>query len=235
MSFDKFINENTIINEGIEDKGIFKAVVMAGVPGAGKTYILNKIKSGSIEPRVVNVDRFTEFLNIHDIASVYDRSKQLTKNQLVQYFNGVLPLFIDTTGVNTERLKIRLNILDKLGYDYAMVFVNTSLETSLERASKRERQVDPEIIKVYYDRLQKYKNDVKGLFSFSMEINNDKDELTDEVVTKAFKRVSYFYDAPIENPIGQEYFELMREHNWKYLSPEIMDLNTIKSLVSRWF
>lgn len=235
MSFDKFINENTIINESIEDRGIFKAVVMAGTPGSGKSYLINQIKSGSIEPRVVNVDRFTEFLNIQDIASVYDRSKQLTKNQLVQYLNGVLPLFIDTTGVNTERLKIRLNILDKIGYDYAMVFVNTSLETALERASQRERKVDPDIIKVYYDRLQKYKNDVKGLFSFSMEINNDKDELTNDVILKAFKRVSYFYDAPVENPIGQERYELMKEHHWKYLSPEIVDLNTIKALVNSWF
>lgn len=235
MSFDKFINENTIINESLEDRGIFKAVVMAGTPGSGKSYLINQIKSGSIEPRVVNVDRFTEFLNIQDIASVYDRSKQLTKNQLVQYFNGVLPLFIDTTGVNTERLKIRLNILDKIGYDYAMVFVNTSLETALERASQRERKVDPDIIKVYYDRLQKYKNDVKGLFSFSMEINNDKDELTNDVILKAFKRVSYFYDAPVENPIGQERYELMKEHHWKYLSPEILELNTIKTLVNSWF
>jgi len=235
MSFDKFINENTIINESLEDRGIFKAVVMAGTPGSGKSYLINQIKSGSIEPRVVNVDRFTEFLNIQDIASVYDRSKQLTKNQLVQYLNGVLPLFIDTTGVNTERLKIRLNILDKIGYDYAMVFVNTSLETALERASQRERKVDPDIIKVYYDRLQKYKNDVKGLFSFSMEINNDKDELTNDVILKAFKRVSYFYDAPVENPIGQERYELMKEHHWKYLSPEILELNTIKTLVNSWF
>ena len=38
------------LTEGIEDKGIFKAVFMAGHPGAGKTFVLNSIKSGQIEP-----------------------------------------------------------------------------------------------------------------------------------------------------------------------------------------
>jgi predicted kinase len=234
MSFLSYCNES-IINESINDRGIFKAVVMAGIPGSGKSYLINQIKSGSIEPKVVNVDRFTEFLNIHDIMSVYDRSKQLTKNQLVQYLNGMLPLFIDTTGGNTERLKIRLNILDQIGYDYAMVFVNTSLETSLERASKRERKVEPDVIKKYYEKLEKYKSDVKGYFSFSIEINNDKDELTDEVINKAFNRISYFYDSQIENPIGQERYDLMRENGWKYLSPDVISLYSIKTLVNNWF
>ena len=49
--------ENYLISEGINDKGIFKACFMCGHPGAGKSYTLTKIKSGIIEPRIVNIDK----------------------------------------------------------------------------------------------------------------------------------------------------------------------------------
>ena len=48
------------LTEGIEDKGIFKAVFLAGHPGSGKSYTLDRIKSGQIEPRIVNTDKFVE-------------------------------------------------------------------------------------------------------------------------------------------------------------------------------
>ena len=32
-----------LINEGVHDKGIFKAVFMAGGPGSGKTYMTQNI------------------------------------------------------------------------------------------------------------------------------------------------------------------------------------------------
>ena len=54
--------QNLSINESIEDKGILKACFMAGTPGAGKTYTISKVKSGQIEPRMVNTDKWTEFI-----------------------------------------------------------------------------------------------------------------------------------------------------------------------------
>ena len=49
------------LREGIEDKGIFKAMFMAGHPGAGKSYVLRKVKSGQVEPRLVNTDKTFPF------------------------------------------------------------------------------------------------------------------------------------------------------------------------------
>lgn len=44
------------LNEGINDKGIFKAAFMSGSSAAGKSYVISRITSGSIEPRIVNTD-----------------------------------------------------------------------------------------------------------------------------------------------------------------------------------
>ena len=55
--------ENYLITEGINDKGIFKAVFMVGFPGAGKSFVITKIKSGEVEPRIVNTDKTIEFMS----------------------------------------------------------------------------------------------------------------------------------------------------------------------------
>ena len=48
---------------------------LTGQPGSGKTYSYDKNNIRTIEPRIVNVDNITEFLNIHNPLSVYDKSK----------------------------------------------------------------------------------------------------------------------------------------------------------------
>lgn len=50
-----------LLTESINDKGIFKAIFMAGTPGAGKSYVINKINDGKIQPRIVNTDKLTEY------------------------------------------------------------------------------------------------------------------------------------------------------------------------------
>ena len=49
------------MSESIEDKGIFKAIFVIGIPGAGKSYTVSKM-NGAVTPRVVNTDRATEYL-----------------------------------------------------------------------------------------------------------------------------------------------------------------------------
>ena len=50
-----------MVNESINDKGIFKAIFMAGTPGAGKTTVAKKL-SGGVEPRFVSTDTWVEFM-----------------------------------------------------------------------------------------------------------------------------------------------------------------------------
>jgi hypothetical protein len=47
---------NQYLTEGINDKGIFKAIFMGGSSASGKSYVIKQISSGSISPRLVNTD-----------------------------------------------------------------------------------------------------------------------------------------------------------------------------------
>lgn len=41
------------LSESINDKGLFKAVFILGIPGAGKSTVIRQITDGAIHPRVV--------------------------------------------------------------------------------------------------------------------------------------------------------------------------------------
>jgi len=233
MRLNKFM-----VVEGINDKGIFKAVFLAGHPGAGKTTVLNKVKSGSIEPRWVNTDKvfplFKEWWST-DWPKISKKVTTISKNQLTVYINSILPLAIDGTAGSASVIMKRKHILESMGYDTAMIFVNTSLETSIERASKREREVDEKFIRKIYADIQKHKNFYRGKFDTWMEVNNDEGELTQEVINNAFKFMGNFYNSPVQNPIGQEKIEKMKENGWKYLDPNVTPMDTIKSTLSGWY
>lgn len=228
-----------IMNEGINDRGIFKAVFMAGTPGSGKSYVIGKIKAGQIEPRIVNTDKFFTIFDNNDWNNhwdkIADRVKTVNKDQLALYINSMLPLAVDGTSSSTSRIMRRKGILESFGYETAMVFVNTSLETALERASKRTRQVDPDFIRETYERMQHVKKFYKGLFNIFHEVNNDKGELTEKVIIDSFKKMKKFYDAPLKNPVGKRYMQEMIENGWKYLDPHLVELNYINKVLSIWY
>ena len=68
-----------------------------------------------------------------------------------------------------------------------------------------------------------------------IEIPNDNEQLTDEVILNAFKFMTQFYNSPIQNPVGKDYYNKMIENGWKYLSPHLRDLEEIKRVVSIWY
>jgi len=226
------------INESIEDKGILKSVFMAGFPGSGKSYMITKIKSGQIEPRIVNTDKFSEFLKFlkaDDWEIVGDRMKMLTKNQLVLNLNSMLPLWIDGTSSNPSSLARRNGILKSIGYDTAMIWVDTTLETSIARAKKREREVPEKVIRKVYAKLEGLKSFYSKDFRHFTEIPNDKGELTDKVILQAYKKMNTFFNVPIENPIGQKLVKKMRSKGEKYLTDGEYEMSFLKKLVSTWY
>ena len=233
---------NKYLIEGVHDRGIFKAIFMAGHPGSGKTFVLNKISSGSVDARWVNTDKlfldiFPEFKQNWEKnwGKINVKVKTISKNQLALYLNSLLPLAIDGTSNSVSVILRRKGLLEGFGYDTGMLFVSTSLETALERAATRERSVPPEFIKDSYEQINKAKAFYKQTFHHWFEVPNDKFELTDEVIQKAFKSTVGFYNAPIGNPVGKKYYDKMMENGWKYLSPNIRDLEEIKKVVTVWY
>jgi len=246
-----------LLTEGINDKGIFKAVFMAGHPGAGKTFTLSKIKSGQVEPRWVNTDRLyiekdrldkmAVDSRFRDFAKNWNEGwtnirgdvKRVSKNQLALYINSVLPLAVDGTSNNRPVTIRRKGLLESYGYDTAMIFVKTSLETAIKRAEERGkamgRKVDPDFIKNAYQEIEDSKSYYRGKFDDWNEISNDEGELTESVIKKAFLHMSNFYSKPISNPDGKKFRDKMIENGWKYLDPNIRKLDDIKRVVDVWY
>ena len=236
MRFEQFLNE------GIEDKGIFKAVFMTGTPGAGKSFVLNKITAGEIEPRIVNTDKFTEFLKAFGSKgweNYKEKIKILSKTQLRNYLNSLLPLWIDGTSSNSVSLLKRKKLLEKLGYDTAMIWVDTPLEDALKRAEKRGKEmgrtVDPIFIKETYQRLDKLKLYYASKFENFTEILNGDDELNDKVILSAYNKMKNFFLSPIKNKNGQVTIEMMKENNWKYINDGVHNKSYLDKLVSKWY
>lgn len=227
------------IKEGIEDKGIFKAVFMAGHPGAGKSYVLSKIKSGRVEPRIVNTDKSFPLFNKKQWnekwGEIKTKVKTMNKNQLALYINSLLPLAVDGTANETSVVLRRSGLLESFGYDIGMVYINTSLETAIKRAQKRERQVDMGFIKNAYEQINKAKSFYRSKFQTWMEVDNNEGELNDKVVIHAFKFMGKFYNSPIINPVGQDHVAEMKENGWKYLHPNIRDIKEIQNVLGAWY
>lgn len=129
------------IKEGVYDPHIFKAIFTSGAPGSGKSTLVKKLLSGT-GLKLLDIDKWWEYFNLYkkDKAKTYDDYWHYIQAQRKNYIEGRLGLIIDGTGKDLGRLIEIKDLLEKLGYDTAMIFVNTSLETALARAKERERQ-----------------------------------------------------------------------------------------------
>ena len=234
---------NETLQESVNDKNIFKAVFLAGGPGSGKGFILNKLLGGSsISPfgaKVVNSDTFFEFLlNKNNLPFVMDSSsdvypqqmahrekaKSLASNQFYNIVNGCLPVFIDGTGSDSVKIKRTSENLRSLGYDTSMVFVNTALETSLKRNQMRARKVPTEVVTQKWNEVQQNIGSLQSYFGnqnfIIVDNNNEYDNTSEEYkdnVTKLFKQGSQLLTSPLKNPIANKLKGLMKKEGVAYL------------------
>lgn len=235
------------VSESINDKGILKALFIVGIPGAGKSYTASQLK-GAISPRIVNTDKATEFLskklgipsNSDTWRTVFrDRTRPMTTGALTNYLNSMLPLFVDGTSNDVSNILGRAGILESVGYDVGMVFIDTNLDVALERAKNRgadiDRHVDEDFIKKVYELSQKNKEYFKGKFSFFREVSNNPGELDDAAILKIFKQVSGFYSEPVENPVGIRTLEKLKEEKEGYLIPAIFEKDALQKKVDGWY
>jgi len=225
------------ITESINDKGIFKAIFMAGSPGSGKSFVRKKL-SGGYEPRVVNTDKFTEFFGGWNGFS--EKIKLLNNNQLLLYLNSMLPLWIDGTSGNRNNLMTREGLLSGMGYDTGMIWVNTDLDEAVKRAQEREahggRHVDIPWLKETYEKIQKMKSFYMTRFQWFLEVDNNTGQLTDEVVQNLYSKTLPFFGGPVKNPHGQEIINTLKEMGGKYLTDmEEYDMKFIQNRTKAWF
>ena len=202
------ILENTYesLNEGINDPGVFKAVFMAGGPGSGKSLAAKKLGFGSMGLRPVNSDSSFEMglkkagLSLKMPESEEEQrdairvhAKAITGKRQEMYIKGRLGLVIDSTARDVKNIVKQRKLLQDLGYETAMVFVNTSLETALDRNRQRERSIPDNIVQSNHATVRKNMGKLQSTFgrgNFFIVDNDGKMSDLDKNTTKIFPRLN---------------------------------------------
>ena len=199
--------EETKLDEGVNDPAIFKAVFLAGGPGSGKSFIVGKTGLVNIGMKLVNSDdEFERRLkkagldagNPDDIYSpqgqaLRGKAKKTTANKQDMYIKGRLGLVLDGTGKDYNKIKKVRDQLIRIGYDTAMIFVNTNLETSLERNRKRARSLPDNEVEKMWQGVQDNMGKFQNLFGSDFTIvDNSEGADTPSATTSAYKKMVKF-------------------------------------------
>jgi len=209
------------LEEGKNDPGIFKAVFLAGGPGAGKSFIVGKTALIPLGLKLINSDpafekglkdaglKFTP----SDIASakgqaIRQKAKALTKKKMELALKGRLGLLIDGTGKDLDRMMKQAMELQKLGYDTSMIFVNTDLETALERNRKRNRSLPDEMVKKMWSDVQNNIGKFQVFFGNTMYIvDNSEGSDWNAQVARVYKRLSAWIRKTPQNRAVKQWMD----------------------------
>ena len=207
----------TALQEGVYDPNIFKAIFLAGGPGSGKSYVVRRT-TGGLGMKIVNSDDIYEKMlkdagldtTPEDIYSdkgqdIRGRAKAVTKRMQGNFLQGRLGLIIDGTGKDFDKISKQVSGLKQLGYECAMIFVNTSLQTAQERNKMRKRTLPEKQVETMWNGVQQNMGKFQRLFGASNMIIVDNNDAGEDVFNKVWKRCAMLIRKKVSNPIAKKW------------------------------
>lgn len=220
-----------VLEEGVHDKGIFKAVFLAGGPGSGKDYVMGKtlMGHGLVE---INSDKALEYLMDREgLDKKMPESEEEIRNQWRKKAKSVTELrerlalmgrngvIINGTGEDYEKIAKLKKKLEDMGYETNMLMVNTRDEVSqarnIERGQQGGRTVPEKIRKEKWDNVQKSRPEFAKLFGSNYKEYDNSDDLRvappevrqqkEEELMQLFTDMKKFVDAPAKTEKSQEW------------------------------
>jgi predicted kinase len=218
---DKTIQYEEVLEEGINDPAIFKAVFLAGGPGSGKSFVVKKTGLASMGFVVINSDDAFEralkkaglSTTPEDIFSVQGQeirggAKTLTAKRQETVLKGRLGVVVDGTGRDYDKIQKQAQILKDIGYDVGMIFVNTDMKTALERNRQRERILPDDTVEKMWKDVQKNMGKFQRFFGQNFQIvDNSIDSNFKSEIQSAYKMMGKFAKKPIINPKSKKWIE----------------------------
>lgn len=237
---DKF-REHFDLMEGVNDPSIFKAVFLAGGPGSGKSFVVGKTALKALGFRLINSDDAFEkglkkaglTVNPNDIASaqgqaVRAKAKALTGKIMTRALEGRMGIVIDGTGKDYAKIKKQVDMLRALGYAVHMIFVNTDLDTALDRNKIRPRSLPDDMVTKMWKDVQTNIGKFQGLFRQRMiVVDNSKGSDIEKAVLSAYKRIQQWAAKPPENAIAVKWIKGQKMKSFKELRNEGMEFWTV--------
>ena len=208
--------------EGVYDPNIFKAFFLAGGPGSGKSFVVRQT-TGGLGMKIVNSDTAFEkllkdadfSLDFRDMSpektlerdKIRKRAKEVTDKMQKNFVAGRLGMIIDGTGAEYGKIEKQVKMLQQLGYDTHMIFVNTSLDTAIERNNKRDRKLPLDIVKTYWNNVQSNIGKFQRLFGRKNFIVVDNNNAKEDVFLKVFKSVRKLATRKVKNYIAKQWID----------------------------
>jgi shikimate kinase len=207
-SFEQFVSE------GVNDPSIFKAVFLAGGPGSGKSFIVGKTALTALGFKVINSDDIferaltkaglkttPEYIYSPKGQEIRGQAKELTGKKMDLALNGRLGLVIDGTGKDYDKIEKQATKLKKLGYEVAMIFVNTDLDTAKARNNQRARSLPDSEVESMWNGVQKNIGKFQNFFGTKMFIVDNSTEANVEGgITSVYRKISAWSKVTPTNP-----------------------------------
>ena len=211
--------EHFELMEGVNDPSIFKAIFLAGGPGSGKSFVVGKTALQALGFRLINSDDAFEkglkkaglTASPEDIASAQGQSarakaKAITGKKMNFALEGRLGIVIDGTGKDYAKIKKQVDMLREIGYAVHMIFVNTDLDTALERNTMRPRSLPDDMVTKMWKDVQKNIGKFQGLFRNRMTIvDNSEGSDIDQQTLQAYKKIKAWSEKPPENVFAMKW------------------------------
>jgi len=202
--------------EGVNDPAIFKAVMLAGGPGSGKSFVVGKSSLTALGFKLINSDGFFEKAlkkaglnpNPDNINSVQgqelrSKAKALSGKQTDLAISGRLGLVIDGTGRDYVKIQNHVNELRAIGYSVYMIFVNTDLDTAIKRNNNRERRLSLDIVTNSWKAVQNNIGKFQRLFRNNLiVVDNSENSNIEKATLSVYKRIMTWSKMPLQNKIA---------------------------------
>ena len=227
-----------MLEEGINDPAIFKAVFLAGGPGSGKSFIVGQTALTSLGLKLVNSDdAFEAALKKAGMAATPDnifsdkgqalrhRSKKVTARRQDRYIEGRLGLVIDGTGKDYAKIEKQKKALETLGYETMMILVNTDEPTAQARNKMRDRTLPDAQVKKMWSQVQNNIGKFQNLFGQNFIIvDNSEGSNYQGGVMSAYRKMMRWTKTPPANYRAKKWMsgekkargmKEGKEHSWK--------------------
>jgi cytidylate kinase len=213
-----------MLSESVDDPSIFKAIFMAGGPGSGKSYIVKKIGLKALGYKLVGSDDIFKY-NLDKAGlpatpavifsaegqALRDLAKQLDVIRADQYYDGRLGVVLDSTGKDYNKSKQQKLAHEKMGYDTLMIFVNTRLETAIERDAARDRSLGAPVVTDLWNQVQSNIGKFQNLFGNNfIVIDNNDDSNVEGAAFAAYRKILKWSKQEPKSDAAQAWIKLKK-------------------------
>ena len=117
-------------------------------------------------------------------------------------------LVIDGTGKDYAKIKKQVDLLRQIGYAVHMIFVNTDLETALDRNDERPRSLPKDAVTKMWKDVQKNIGKFQALFRNRITIvDNSEGSNIEKQSLEAYKAIKAWAAKPPENAIAVKWIK----------------------------